>query len=58
MRIALPFRLTGPELLFGVFHTLVWLLLVLQISATVVAPLAEVVSVTGASPALVDARLE
>ena len=58
MRIALPFRLAGPELMFGVFHTAVWLLLVLQISATVVAPLAEVVSATGASPVLVDARLE
>jgi hypothetical protein len=58
MRLALPFRLVGPELLFGVFHTLVWLLLVLQLAATVVAPLAEVLTATGASPALVDARLE
>jgi len=58
MRLVLPFRLAGSEVLFGVFHTLVWLLLVLQLAASVVAPLAEVLSVTSASPALVDARLE
>ncbi|MGO8970957.1 MAG: hypothetical protein ACLQDQ_15465 [Myxococcaceae bacterium] len=32
--------LASPELLFGLFHTLVWLLLALEISAGVVAPLA------------------
>jgi hypothetical protein len=38
MRLA---RLASPELLFGVFHSLVWLLLVLEISAGVVVPLAQ-----------------
>ena len=41
MRPSRPFRLASPELLSGLFHTLVWLLLALEISAGVVAPLAR-----------------
>jgi hypothetical protein len=44
MRLAQLLRLGSPELFFGVFHTLVWLLLVLGISAGVVGPLAEAFS--------------
>ncbi|HXX29705.1 MAG TPA: hypothetical protein VEJ89_03200 [Myxococcaceae bacterium] len=53
MRQSIPVRLVAPELLFGVFHTLVWLLLVLQLSASVIGPLAEVVG----SSVGVEARL-
>jgi hypothetical protein len=38
------FRVASPELLFGVFQTLVWLLLVLQVSVGVMAPLAHAFS--------------
>jgi hypothetical protein len=36
------FRRPSPELLFGVFHALLWLLLALQVSTGVVVPLADV----------------
>jgi hypothetical protein len=42
MRLSILFRPVSSELLFGVFHTLVWLLLALQFSASVVVPLARV----------------
>jgi hypothetical protein len=48
MRRFLLSRVASPELLFGVFQTLVWLLLVLELSAGVMAPLAHALSV--ASP--------
>jgi hypothetical protein len=35
------FRHASPEVFFGVFHTLVWLLLALQLSAGVLTPLAQ-----------------
>lgn len=43
MRLSLPrlFRRPSPEFLFGLFHTLMWLLLALQVSTGVVTPLAE-----------------
>ena len=44
MRLTLSrlFRPPSPELLFGVFHVLLWLLLALQVSTGVVVPLADV----------------
>ena len=45
MRLALLQRLASPELLFGLFHTLVWVLLVLEISGGVLVPLAQSFSV-------------
>jgi hypothetical protein len=53
MRFSIPSRIVAPELLFGVFHTLIWLLLVLQVSAGVVVPLARTLS----HPAVVEATL-
>ena len=44
MRLPILFRFASSELLFGVFHTLVWLLLALQLSASVVVPLAQVLA--------------
>jgi len=41
MRLARSFHFLSPELLFGVFHTLLWLLLALQLSAGVLTPLAQ-----------------
>jgi hypothetical protein len=41
MRRSHFFRFASPELFFGVFQTLVWLLLALQVSVGVVAPLAQ-----------------
>ena len=38
---ARPLRLLSPELLFGLFHTLVWLALVVTLSAGVLGPLAQ-----------------
>jgi hypothetical protein len=37
----LRLRLAPPELLFGVFQAVVWLLLAFQVTAGVVAPLAQ-----------------
>lgn len=42
MRTSMFSRLATSELLFGVIHTLVWLLLALEVSANVVLPLAAV----------------
>ena len=49
MRLSLPrwFRRPSPELLFGVFHTLFWLLLALQVSTGVVTPLAQSLGALG-----------
>ena len=41
MRPARLLRAVSPELLFGLLQTLVWLLLALEVSAGVVAPLAQ-----------------
>jgi hypothetical protein len=46
------FRRVSPELLYGVFHALLWLLLALQVSTGVVRPLAEVFA--GSPPAVVQ----
>ena len=36
------FRRISPELLYGLFHAFLWLLLALEVSTGVVRPLAEV----------------
>ena len=41
MRLVPLFRAASPELLFGLFHALVWLLVAVSVSAGVVAPLAQ-----------------
>ncbi len=41
MSLARRFRAVSPELLFGLFQTLLWLLLALEVSAGVLAPLAQ-----------------
>jgi hypothetical protein len=41
MRLPQLVRHPSPELLFGVVQTLVWLFLAIQLSAGVVAPLAQ-----------------
>ncbi len=41
MRFAHLFRVLSPELLFGLFQVLLWLLLAVEVSVRVVAPLAE-----------------
>jgi hypothetical protein len=41
MRPIRSFHVLSPELLFGVFHSLLWLLLALQVSAGVLTPLAK-----------------
>jgi hypothetical protein len=46
------FRRPSSELLYGVFHALLWLLLALQVSTGVVRPLAEVFA--GATPTVVQ----
>lgn len=47
MRRSLLSRVASPELLFGLFQALVWLLLVLQVSVGVVEPLAQAVAGPG-----------
>ena len=56
MRPSRLVRLASPELLFGVFHTLLWLLLALEVSAGVVAPLAR--SAAAAAPASLRANVQ
>jgi hypothetical protein len=41
MRRPVLARFVSPELVFGLIHTLVWLLLALEFAAGVVAPLAH-----------------
>jgi hypothetical protein len=43
----IPSRRVPPELLFGLFNALLWLLLVLEVSKGVVTPLAQVLGGLG-----------
>ena len=54
MRLSRLVRALSPELSFGLFHALVWLLLAVEISAGVVAPLAQ--GAAGPVPFQVQAR--